>query len=114
MSEELKPLTVNAGFDIEEPNAKAIFVFVAALVMMFVLVVIGVQQYYAYLRAEQEHESIEVPPSEQLRELRAREDWELTHYRRLDKAKGVVQLPVERAMELLIKEQAQMNANGHR
>ena len=37
------------------------------------------------------------PPSD-LKALRAREDWELNHYRWIDKASGTVAIPIERAM----------------
>jgi hypothetical protein len=40
-------------------------------------------------------------PARDLKTLRAGEDWELNHYHWMDKSKGVVAIPVERAMELL-------------
>jgi hypothetical protein len=33
--------------------------------------------------------------------MRAREDWELSHYYWIDKAKGEVAIPIERAMAIL-------------
>ena len=33
--------------------------------------------------------------------MRAREDWELSHYFWLDKAKGKVAIPIDRAMDIL-------------
>ncbi len=40
-------------------------------------------------------------PHKDLKEMRAREDWELNHYFWVDKAKGTVAIPIERAMDIL-------------
>lgn len=107
MSEELKAITAaDAGFDAEEPNARGIFLFIGAMVAMFIAVVIGVTYYFNHAYEKQEYESLLAPPSEQLKQLHAREQWELTHYQYLDKSKGQVRIPVARAMELLVQEAA--------
>jgi hypothetical protein len=107
MTEELKPVAAEIGFDREEPNTKAIVIFIAGMVLTFVLVVVGVEQYYSYVHERQEYVNVEARPSEQLRELHAREDWQLTHYGYLDNNKTQVRLPIDRAMELLVKEAAE-------
>lgn len=40
-------------------------------------------------------------PRQDLKAMRAREDWELNHYFWVDKPKGTVAIPIERAMDLL-------------
>lgn len=40
-------------------------------------------------------------PARDLKTLRAREDWELNHYFWIDKSKGIVAIPIERAMDIL-------------
>lgn len=107
MSEELKPITAaDAGFDADEPNTRGIFIFLAVMTAMFIAVVTGVTYYFRYSYEKVEYETLLAPPSQQLAELRAREDWDLTHYGYLDKAKGQVRLPIARAMELLTQEAA--------
>jgi hypothetical protein len=107
MSEELKPITeADAGFDADEPNTRGILVFMGAMVVMFIAVVLGVTYYYKYVFEQAEFDKVLAPPSVQLGELRAREDWNLSHYGYLDKSKGQVRIPVDRAMELLVKESA--------
>lgn len=108
MSEELKPITAaDAGFDAEEPNARAILLFTGATVVLFIAVVIGVTYYFNQVYERQEYEQVLAPPSEQLKELHAREDWELSNYHFVDKAKGQVRIPLNRAMDLLIQEAAE-------
>lgn len=40
-------------------------------------------------------------PRQDLKAMRAREDWELNHYFWVDKPKGTVAIPIERAMDIL-------------
>jgi len=47
---------------------------------------------------------LQTAPSSDLHGMRAAEDRALTDYRWIDKERGLVQLPIERAMELLIDE----------
>ncbi len=107
MSDELKTITAaDAGFDADEPNTRGIVVFLISMVLIFIAVVLGVTYYFKYVYEQAEYEKVLAPPSEQLRDLRAREDWNLTHYGYMDKAKGQVRIPLDRAMELLVKEAA--------
>jgi hypothetical protein len=105
MSEELKPITAaDAGFDAEEPNAMGILLFTSVTVVLLIAVVIGVTYYFNNVYERREYEQVLAPPSEQLKELHAREDWELTHYQYVDKTTGQIRIPLNRAMELLVKE----------
>ena len=108
MSEELKPITAaDAGFDAEEPNARGILLFTGATVALFVAVLIGVTYYFNNVYERREYEQVLAPPSEQLKELHAREAWILSNYQYVDPAKGQVRIPLNRAMELLVKEAAE-------
>jgi len=105
MSEELKPITAaDAGFDADEPNTRGVFIFIAVMVAMFIAVVVGVSYYFRYSYEQVEYSHLLAPPSQQLAELHALEDWNLTHYGYLDKTKGQIRLPITRAMELLERE----------
>lgn len=105
--EELKPITAaDAGFDADEPNIKGLFLFLVATVALFIVVAVGVTYYFNYAYGQVEQQQLLGMPSEQLAELRAREAWNLTHYGYLDKAKGQVRLPINRAMELITSEAA--------
>jgi hypothetical protein len=105
MSEELKPITAaDAGFDSEEPNARGILIFTGATVVLFIAVLIGVTYYFNNVYERREYEQVLAPPSEQLKELNAREEWVLNNYQYVDRAKGQVRIPLNRAMELLVKE----------
>lgn len=44
---------------------------------------------------------LQASPREDLKLMRAREDWTLAHYTWIDKPKGVVAIPIDRAIEVL-------------
>jgi uncharacterized iron-regulated membrane protein len=108
MSDELKPITAaDTGFDAEEPNTRGILILTAGTIVLFVLVLVGITYYFNHRYEQQEYEALLAPPSEELANLRRRDEWNLTHYAYRDKAKGQVRIPIERAMELLVKEAAE-------
>ena len=64
-------------------------------------------------RMQQEHESkVIVPPMVELQAYKAEQSSLLETYRWLDREAGVVQLPVERAMQLVVQEHSVQEHSG--
>lgn len=102
MSEEIKPIEANnPGFDTAEVNAKVVAVFIVVTVVMLVAIIGGVQFYFDSIHDQEVFEKVDVPVSDDLRDLHAREDGQLGSYGYVNKDAGLVRLPVTRAMELL-------------
>lgn len=97
----------NQGFDRAEPNARAIAAFGFATIVLLAVVVVGLQFYFDRTLEQQVYVQVLAPESQALTSLRAREDEELNTYRFIDRDKGLVRIPVERAIELLAAEAAQ-------
>jgi hypothetical protein len=95
------------GFDRAEPNVRFIAIFGAGTLVLLVVAVLGLQFYYDRVLEEQVFVKVQEPVAQTLVDLRTREDEELHTYRYLDREKGTVRLPIERAMELLASESAQ-------
>jgi hypothetical protein len=110
MSEEdlnpIIPADPREGFDRAEPSVGAIFGFAIGSVILLVITIFAIQQYFEHIWNQAVYEKVLAPPSEQLRELRGRDDWNLTHYLYMDKASGQVRIPVDQAMDLLLKDAA--------
>jgi hypothetical protein len=92
------------GYDHSEPQALSITLFSLATILTLVLVIVGVQFYFDKIWDKAVHDRVLAPPSEELKSLHAREDSQLFRYSYVDKGKGVVRVPVDRAMELYSKE----------
>jgi hypothetical protein len=92
------------GFDHAEPHATSITFLAIGAVITLVVVIAALEVYFNHAWQTAVQEKILTAPSEQLQQLRARENAALTTYGYADKQKGVVRIPVDRAMELYLKE----------
>ena len=95
------------GFDRSEPNVRFIAVFGAGTLVLLVVCLLALQYYFDRVLEEQVFVKVQEPVSQTLVDVRTREDEALHSYRYLDRDKGSIRLPVERAMELLAAESAQ-------
>ena len=93
-----------AGFETSEPRTGAIALVGAGIVILLALIIVGVEGYYDRARDQQIFVKQLQPLSEDLKALHAREDTDLNSYRYLDRSKGTVRLPINRAMDLMIEE----------
>jgi hypothetical protein len=104
---EIIPADPHEGFDRDEPSVGAIFGFAVGSMILLVMTIFAIQQYFEHVYSEAVYEKVLAPPSEQLREVRGRDDWNLTHYLYMDKATGQVRIPVDQAMDVMLKDAAE-------
>jgi hypothetical protein len=104
---EVIPADPREGFDRAEPSAGAITTFMIGSLILLVLTIGAIQQYFDHIWNEAVYEKVLAPPSELLREVRGRDDWNLTHYMYMDKVSGQVRIPIDQAMELNLQDAAQ-------
>jgi hypothetical protein len=102
--EEIRHADPKEGFDHQEPQAGAIAGFAIGSVILLIITILALQSYFNHIWEQAVFEKVLAPPSEQLLELRNREEWNLTHYGYIDKPTGVVRIPVDRAKELFEQE----------
>jgi len=103
---EIRHADPREGFDRGEPKAGAIAVFGIASVVLLILTIVALQAYFNKIWEQAVYEKILAPPSEELQDLHNRENWNLSHYGYMDKGKGTVRIPVDRAMDLFAQEAA--------
>jgi hypothetical protein len=92
------------SFDTSEPKAGFIAAFGMATIITLVVTVFGIQFYFDQAKEHQVYEQVLKPEGEDLRVLRAKEDQQLSGYSYADKQKGVVRIPIDRAMQLYVQE----------
>jgi hypothetical protein len=95
------------GFDHTDPETPQIWAFTAGSVIILVIVIFALQQYFEKVWNNAVYEKVLAAPSQELQDVRNRDDWALKHYSYQDKAKGIVRIPVDRAQELFLQEAAQ-------
>ena len=88
------------------PNYKILLPFSLVCFLLFVASCWGVAAYYDIFREDMIQERVLEPESRELQAVRDREDQELDSYGTVDKEKGVMRIPIDRAMELVAAEAA--------
>ena len=107
MTDELKDRPESGpGYEKGEPRMGLVASAFGAMVIGLVLVILAIQAVYDRVQEEQIFVKVLEPVSEDLRNLRAREDGQLHSYQYIDRAAGSVRIPIERAMEMIEKEAA--------
>lgn len=92
------------GFDRSEPQISSVVATTVGIIGVLIATGIGVHFYYEQYRDRLIEERQLVPVSQDLLDLRSKEEKELGSYGYADKTNGVVRVPVSRAMELVINE----------
>jgi hypothetical protein len=96
--------SLQAGYDAHEANLKPVIIIGVSSVILLVLSIILIDQYFIATKERLVEEMVLSPQSTALRELRAREEEALNSYRVIDAEKGIYQIPIDRAMELIANE----------
>lgn len=107
-SNPIQPLSpeqaLEIGYERSEPNALKIGLLTVVIVFSIVVVCYAVYYWYVGQLEYTRHMEVEVPIWQETKDVRAYETERLTQFKYLDKTKGSVQLPIEKAMDLLVKE----------
>ena len=74
---------------------RTIWAFTVGSVIILVVVIVALQQYFEKIWNDAVYEKVLAAPSQELQDLRNRDDWALTHYRIQDKSQGQVRIPLE-------------------
>lgn len=90
-------------FEHQEPKTNLIALLLVASCVVLVVIIVFLQWFYSFTR-DLKVSAAENVKFEPLEKLRADEDDRLKSYRYVDKEKGIVQIPVERAMQLIAEE----------
>jgi hypothetical protein len=95
------------GFDHSDPQTPKIWAFSVGSVIILIVVIVALQRYFDKVWNDAVYEKVLEPPSQELQNLRNRDDWALTHYSYQDKSKGQVRIPLDRAQEQFLKQAAE-------
>lgn len=101
----------NVDFDRRDAKAGLIAVVSLVTILFLAVFVVGVYWFYVVTYEQVEHDQFSGVASKELSAIREREDEQLHKYGYINKQKGIVRLPVERAMEL-VEEEAKLGKVG--
>lgn len=92
------------GYEKSDVSMRSLFLWAGAVLASLVLIVIILNSIFISTKEVEVYNSVLKPESAELRDLRARETEILNSYEIIDEQEGVVQIPIERAMQLLADE----------
>ncbi len=93
-----------SGYETSDVSSRKLFIATVVVIVFMVAIVLGLNSFFIASKEKQVKDVVLKPESAELRELRAREMEALNSYKILDERKGIVQIPIERAMKLLAEE----------
>lgn len=102
--DHIRLATAEEGYDRQDPEGIPVFAFAGVIVVTLIASFAFVTFYYGAVTDSQIQAAVGNVGARELTEVRAAEDEALTRYKFVDKAKGKVLLPVDRAMDLLEQE----------
>ncbi|BDC48229.1 hypothetical protein F183_A05450 [Bryobacterales bacterium F-183] len=94
----------NEGFDPTEVDAVTASIFGGVIILIIIAVFIGVTLFWDKFLVGRYRTVVEAAPNQQLEELHKSEAKALGGYSYVDKSKGQVRIPIDRAMQLLVEE----------
>lgn len=94
----------STGYEKKDVNVPLVLWISAAVAVLIVLSVLFVQEYVTMQAEKAAYEIRLKPDNPQLLELRAHEQAELAATKVIDSAKGLYQIPIERAIALTIEQ----------
>jgi hypothetical protein len=94
------------GYDKSDPNITRLVVIGLIFVALVVVALVVVNELFIYTKERDIQNTVLKPESVAIRDLRAHEDEVLSSFKVLDDSNGVYQIPIDRAMDLVVKEAA--------
>jgi hypothetical protein len=93
-----------AGYDKTDVNITKIVGYSFTIVIVLIAIIVFLYEVFIYSKEQAVYELVLSPESKMLRELRAREDQQLNSYKILDEEKGIYQIPIDQAIEVVSNE----------
>ncbi len=94
----------NPGYEKKDVSVNKIALWGVISVTLLVVFVVFIMDFFVATREKLVYQEQLQPESVALRELRAREIETLNSYKIIDSTKGIYQIPIERAMQLMARE----------
>ena len=101
--------TNNAGYEKRDINIFMVIGLSVLSVVLLIVILVFLIDYFVESKEQMIYEAQLQPESADLNSLLIAEEEILTSYKVLDIERGVYQIPVDRAMELLVKEASNTN-----
>ncbi len=93
-----------SGYEEKDVNVRKVFIYGLAGILILIVLLVIMNEIFIASTDSHIYQSVLVPESPELREIRAQELKMLQGFRVIDEQQGVYQIPIERAMEIIADE----------
>ena len=94
----------DAGYETSDTRGRPIFIGLLLAVLILVVVIVGLSNFYTMTQEEIVYQNVLSKMDPRLEQYKAAEDSILTSYGWVDSTAGVVRIPIDRAMDLMVEE----------
>ena len=101
-----------AQYEKSDVDTKKLFLTAFIIILVIITVIITMNEIFMATKEHQIYESVLSPESTDWRELEARETEALYSYKVIDEKRGIYQIPIKRAMEVLADEAFQKKVDN--
>ena len=99
----------SAGYEKRDVNIFMVIGLSVLLITLLIIILVLLTDYFVESKEQMIYEAQLQPDSVDLKSLLASEQEELTSFKILDTERGIYRIPIDRAMELLVKEASSKN-----
>ena len=96
--------STHSAYEKKDINPLKVIGFSAIGIALLAVILVILRDYFMVEKEAMYYETTLKPVSTELRDIRARETNILNNYKLLDPQKGIYQIPIERAMQLIAEE----------
>jgi len=104
MADKMNQNKTDNGYDKTDVNITKIIGFSFVVLVVLTAIIIFLYEVFVYSKEQAIYEQVLSPESKAMRELRAKEDHVLNSYQIIDAEKGIYQIPIERAIQVISNE----------
>jgi len=98
------PESENQGYEKKDINVIKVIVVAVGILIILIMIIVVLNDFFTAEKEEIVYEQTLKPENPLLQELRAKENETLNTYKLLDPVHRIYQIPIERAMQLLVQE----------
>ena len=99
------------GYETSDISTRNLYISGGVLVVLLIVIIVGLNELFLANREQEVTDKVRQVQSSELRELQAREAEALHSYKMLDQQNGVVQIPIDRAMQIIAEEDFEQRRN---
>ena len=95
---------MSAGYEKKDVSVRGLTIGIVSVVLLIVVFIVFLRGYFVLNYERERTEEVINNPSQELKEILDKDNRLLSNYSVLDAEKGIYQIPIDRAMDLVVED----------